>query len=426
MEVTGPTKSQSPALAIGFASLVSALEWYDLVIFGFLGVIVAGQFFPAEDPTTSILLTFATFGVAFILRPLGGLFFGIYTDRAGRARALWLAAVLMMIGTGAIAILPTYSAVGLWASVGVVIARLIQGFSAGGGFASSTALLIEQSDRHRGFFGSWQIASQGLTTVLAAGASAALVHFFSQDEIDGGAWRIPFLFGLLIGPLSVLMIRLVPEPAEFMTSERSETPLRETLAVHRFDLLVGIGITVLANVCSFFLLYVPTWAVSQLGMSTKMAFVAIMVAGAIQLILSPVFGHLGDRVGRVTIMKVASLAILVSIVPGCTWLVSAPSAFSLLVVQAVFGLLHTAYFSSQPALVSELFPVRTRGTGVSLAYNASVTVFGGFAPFIMTALIALSGNKAAPSYYVMAAASISFITLLVAGSRGNSQADGRV
>lgn len=418
-----PAKGTHPAVAIAVASLVNALEWFDLIIFGFLSVVLSKQFFPATDPTTSLLLTFATFGISFVMRPLGGIVFGIYADRAGRTRALTLAALMMMGGTAAIAFLPTYHSIGLWATFGVVVARLVQGFSAGGGFSSSTAFLVEQSPKHRGFFASWQVASQGLTLLLASGAGAALARHFTPAEIEAWAWRIPFLCGLLIGPVSLYMIFRVPEPVEFQNAVIAEAPLRETLRLHKRRLFISIGVTVLATVASYLMLYVPTFAVRELGIAADTAFLASVAAGAIQMVLSPLFGYLGDRHGRSPIMLTAALAMLVLICPLYAWLVSSPTGGSLLAVQCCCGFILTAYFASQPAFMSDLFPVRTRSTGLSLAYNIAVTIFGGFAPFIMTALIAATGSKVAPSYYVAFAAAVSVATLLYARGHADSTAD---
>jgi MHS family proline/betaine transporter-like MFS transporter len=178
------------------ASIGNALEWFDLVVYGFFAVIIARLFFPAGNDTVSLLLTLGTFGVSFFMRPLGAIVLGTYADRAGRKAALTLSILLMMIGTLVIVLLPTYASIGMAAPLILVAARLVQGFSAGGEFGSATAFLAEHEPARRGFFASWQVASQGLTTLLAAGFGAVLTHQLTPQQLDAWGWRVPFLFGL--------------------------------------------------------------------------------------------------------------------------------------------------------------------------------------------------------------------------------------
>jgi len=413
-------RSIHPARAIVVASIGNALEWFDLVIFGFLSTIISRQFFPASNPSTALLLTLATFGISFVIRPLGGIMLGIYADRVGRMPALTLGATLMMAGTGMIAMMPTYASIGVWATIGLVVARLIQGFSAGGEFASATAFLAEQSRTRRGFFASWQIASQGITTMLASGAGALLFTMFTPAQLDAWAWRIPFFFGMLIGPVALYIRLRVPETPEFEAVVASEAPLRETWSHQKWELLISIGATVLSTIGNFVILFVPTFASRELGLSERDAFFATLSAGFVQFALSPIIGLLGDRIGRRPIMLVSSAAMLVLIYPLYAWLIGSPTAMTLLIVQIIFAGLQIAYFASQPAFIADLFPTRTRSTGMSLGYNVAVTLFGGLAPFILASLIQATGNKASPSFYVMVGAAISFAAVFVSNRPGST------
>lgn len=412
----GPALGQKihPARAIIVASIGNALEWFDLIIFGFLSVVISRQFFPSANPTTSLLLTLATFGISFVMRPLGGILIGVYADKVGRMKALTLAATLMMVGTGMIAFMPTYHSIGVLATLGLVVARLIQGFSAGGEFASATAFLAEQSAKRRGFFASWQIASQGLTTILASACGAALFAFLSPEDLEAWGWRLPFFFGMLIGPVALYIRMKVPETPEFEAAETAQAPLRETLQNHGRQLLISIGVSVLGTVSTYVILFIPTFATRELGIGSRDAFVATLATGGVQFVLSPAIGWAGDRWGRSPIMLAAAVGMLLAIWPLYAWLVAYPTAQTLLAVQVAFGVLLTGYFANQPAFMSDLFPVRTRGTGMSLGYNFAVTLFGGFAPLIIATLIAVTGTKLAPSFYVMLAAAISITALLVA------------
>jgi len=369
------------------------------------------------NDSVSILLTLGTFGVSFFMRPLGAIVLGAYADRAGRKAALTLSILLMMMGTFIIAVLPTYSSIGVAAPLILVLARLMQGFSAGGEFGSATAFLAEHVPGRRGFFASWQVASQGLTTLLAAIFGVVLTGNLSPEQMSSWGWRVPFIFGLLIGPVAYYIRTRLDETPEFLASVPTTTPLRDTFALNKERLLIAIGTVVLGTVATYLVLFMPTYAIRQLGLAPSVAFAAILLTGAIQMVLSPFVGHFSDTHGRTRIMLISAVLLLVLIYPLFTWLVGRPTFGTLLVVQAVLGVLMTGYFAALPGLLSEMFPVATRTTGMSLAYNIAVTVFGGFGPFIITWLIASTGSKAAPSFYLIFAAVVSLIALMAARKR---------
>ncbi len=396
------------------ASIGNALEWFDLVVYGFFAVVISKLFFPAGKETVSLLLTLGTFGVSFFMRPLGAIVLGAYADRAGRKAALTLSIVLMMMGTLIIAVLPTYQSIGLAAPLILVVARLMQGFSAGGEFGSATAFLAEHVPGRRGFFASWQIASQGLTTLLAALFGVVLTGGLSAEQMASWGWRVPFFFGLLIGPVAWYIRTKLDETPEFLAAATTSTPIRDTFASQKTRLFVGMGIVVLGTVSTYLVLFMPTFAIKQLGLAPSVAFAAIALVGVIQLVFSPVVGHLSDRYGRVRIMLVPAVLLFLLIWPGFAFLVAHPTFGTLMAMQIVFGALMTAYFGSLPGLLSEIFPVQTRTTGMSLAYNIAVTIFGGFGPFIIAWLIEATGSKIAPSFYLMFAAVLSVFALIAA------------
>lgn len=400
--------------AVVATSIGNALEWFDLVVYGFFAVVIAKLFFPAGNDTVSLLLTLGTFGVSFFMRPLGAIVIGAYADRAGRKAALTLSILLMMLGTAIIVVLPTYGTIGIAAPLILVLARLMQGFSAGGEFGSATAFLAEHVPNRRGFFASWQVASQGLTTVLAAVFGTVLTSSLAPDQLMSWGWRVPFVFGLLIGPIAYYIRSNVDETPEFLAAETTTSPLRDTFADHKTRLLIAIGIVVLGTVSTYVVLYMPTYGVKQLGLPPSVAFSAVVLTGLIQMIGSPFVGHLSDKVGRTGLMLGSAALMLVLIYPAFAWLVAHPSAGTLIAVQVAMGVVVTGYFAALPGLLSEIFPVATRTTGMSLAYNIAVTIFGGFGPFIIAWLIRATGEKVAPSFYLMFAALLSFIALVAA------------
>lgn len=400
--------------AVVSSSIGNALEWYDVLIYGTMAVIIAKLFFPTENPTVSLLITFATFGVSFFMRPLGAIVIGVYSDRVGRKAALTLSIFLMMIGTLMIAIMPTYSQIGLWAPAGIVLARLIQGFSAGGEFGSSTTYLVEHAPHRRGFFSSWQVASQGLSIALAAISGAMIYSLLTEEQLYSWGWRLPFLFGLLIGPVGYYIRRTLDESPEFSEVVPSANPLKDLLSTQKMALLIGTGCVVMATVSVYLVVYMPTYAVRQLGMSSTSSFIATILAGGIMMVLSPMIGHYSDKYGRIPFMFTSSVLFVLLTYPLFAWLSIGPGFMKLLAIQGVIGLLMTIYFASMPALISEIFPVQVRGTGMSLSYNIAVMVFGGFAGMTITWLIDVTGNNLAVTFYVIFGALVSVVATVAA------------
>lgn len=404
--------------AVAAASIGNALEWFDFVIYGFFAVTMAKLFFPTGNETVSLLLALATFGVTFFMRPLGAVVIGNYADRHGRKAAFMLTIVLMMIGTAIIAAAPTYAAIGVFAPLLIVLARTIQGFSAGGEFGSATAFLAEQNPERRGFFASWQFASQGLTTILATAIGVTLTSTLTTAQIESWGWRIPFIIGLLIGPVAWYIRRHVDETLEFQTMQVSQSPLREALTDSKKRLLISLGVVVLCTVAMYTVLFMPTYATRQLGLTASGGFLGGLLTGVIQVLLIPVFGAMSDRRGRLPIAFVSAVAMLVLVYPLFSWLASTPTLQTLLIVQGIIGVLMAGYMGPLGALMSELFPTRMRTTGLSISYAFGVAIFGGFAPFINAWLIEMTGSKLAPAFYLMFAGAISLVALVFARRLG--------
>jgi len=387
--------------AILAATIGNGLEWFDFTVYSFFALIIAKLFFPTGNDLTSFLLTVATFGVGFFMRPVGAIVLGVYADRVGRKAALTLTILMMALGTAIIGLAPTYSSIGLWAPALIVLARLIQGFSAGGEVGGATAFLIEHApDEERGAYASWQQASQGISFMLGAAMGALVINGLEPEQIDAWGWRIPFLFGLLIGPVGMYIRSHLEEPpafearrAERAASKVKFSPLTQVLRDHPREVLAGLGVTILWTVCTYVLVF-------------------YMPSCAIILVLCPLMGMLSDRVGRKRMLGTVALIIGVLAYPLFHWLNVSPTTQTLLMVQVILGILLAAFTGPAPAVLAEQFPTEVRSTGLSLAYNFAVTIFGGFAPLIVTWLIASSGSKLAPAYYVIAAAAISFVALL--------------
>ena len=398
-----------------FAAVIgNALEWYDFVIYGFMTVIISRLFFPAESEYASLLIAMATFGVGFFMRPVGGVLIGLYADRRGRKAALQLIILLMTIATAMIAFAPTYAAIGIAAPAIMVLARLLQGAATGGEFASATAFLIESSPpERRGFFGSLQMVGQSIAALTGATAGMLVTQGLTPEQIDAWGWRLPFLFGLLIGPVGLWMRRHLSETEEFVAASQDETQHLGLIAVlreHLRDVLVCFGLVVSATIMFYVvLIYMPTYAKTQLNIPLKDAFTA-QVAGLIFLtVLIPLFGILSDRIGRRAVLMLAALLYLVLTYPMMAWMLAEPSLIRLAVMQVALCSAIAVGFGAISTALAEQFPVRQRSTGLALAYNMAVMIFGGFAQLIVTWLIKETGSLLAPSFYVMFGASVGLV-----------------
>jgi MHS family proline/betaine transporter-like MFS transporter len=406
-----PTEGWRVIVAVAFGN---ALEWFEIVIYGYFAAIIAQLLFPSEDPTAALLLTLASFGVTFIMRPLGAVVLGGYADRYGRKKALQISIILMTIGSVTIAVVPVYHTIGFFASVIVLLARLVQGFSVGGEFGSATAFFAEQDRTQRGYYTSWQFASQGLSAVLATGVGTAITSMLSLQQIIDWGWRIPFVFGVVIAPIGFYIRKHVTETMDFRVSRSSRSPVRAVLVEAWRSLLISFGLVVLGTVAMYTILFMPTYAVRELSLPMPNSFAAGLLTGILQFIFIPMFGALSDRIGRTPIPILAAATILLSIYPTFAWLSVEPTVFKLLLVQGLLGIVTAAYLGALPAMMSELFPRQMRSTGLSISYALGVAIFGGFAPFIHVWMIAATGNILAPTFYVVFAAVVSLVSLFAA------------
>src|SRR5271170_2083192 len=394
------------------ASVGNALEFYEILVDGYFAVIVAKVFFPAADEAVSLLVTFGSFGISFLARPVGAIFLGAYGDRKGRKSALTLSILLMTIGTGLMTIMPSYASLGLLAPALVIAARLLQGFSVGGEFASSTAFMVEHRPDRAGFFASWQWSSQGLAALVATGFGVLLTTTMSAADLQSFGWRIPFAFGLLIGPVGYYIRGRLPESPEFLEAGAARAPLRE-LFVDQWDRLVlTVGAVVASTSSQYILVYMPTYAIRELGLPQTTGFATAVAAAALQTLVVPLVGLWVDRVGQSRVMIGAATLFIVTSYPAFMLLNAHASLAVLMAMVCWIGLLKSFFSGALPSLMANIFPVTTRVSGMSLSYNISVPIFGGFAPFFAQSLIEMTGTNLAPSYYMMATALVSLVALI--------------
>jgi MFS family permease len=347
-----------------------------------------------------------TFGVGFFMRPVGGVLIGMYADRKGRKAALQLIISLMTISIAMMAFAPTYAAIGVAAPLIILFARLLQGMATGGEFASATSFLVESAPAgRRGFFGSLQMVGQSLAALAGAAAGMLITQGLTPEQVDSWGWRIPFLFGLLIGPVGLYIRRYLDETEAFIESRKSPVEpvsLAGLWRDHRRSLMACFGLVVAGTIMYYVvLIYMPTYAKTQLQIPLGDAFTA-QVAGLLCLTVAiPFFGVLSDRIGRKPILLVAMLCFFVLPYPLFAWLQAEPTALRLAIMQMILCTTVAIAFGPISTALAEQFPVHMRSTGLALAYNFAVMLFGGFAQLIVTWLIRVTGNPLAPAFYVM-------------------------
>lgn len=402
------------ARAIAAITIGSGLEFYDFSVYSFFATLIGRQFFPVESTLGQLLLSLATFGVGFGMRPIGGLVLGAYADRVGRKPAMMLTLWLMALGSLMFAAAPTYAQIGIAAPLIIVLARLIQGFAIGGEVGASTAMLMEYADdKNRGFYGSWQLFSQGLSFLLGALVALALSSSLSPEALDSWGWRLPFVLGILVIPVGIYIRRHLKETAaETVPNEAAPSSLRVIFTRYRRMILTGVLLVIGSTASSYIVLdYMTNYTVTVLHLPMTMGTTAACLGALVQISLSIWAGRLSDRIGRRRTIALGSVPMLVLIYPAFMLMNQYPTLGTLLAVSLLTTLLLVLITVPTLVLVTELFPRAIRATGLSIVYCLGVSVFGGFAQFFATGLIGLTGNNNAPALYVMLCLCLTLIGL---------------
>jgi MFS family permease len=407
-EVT-PAKTRQ---AVGAAVIGNVLEWYDFAVYAFVAIYISRKFFPPGDEVSALLSTFLAYGLGFLARPLGAIVIGRIGDTRGRKAALLLTILLMAIGTVLIGVLPGFATIGYLAPLLLVVARLLQGFSAGGEWGSSTAFIVEWAPpAERGYYGSFQQTSVVTGLLLGSGVAALLNTVMTPAEMGSWGWRIPFLLGGLIGPVGLYMRRRIDESPAYAritatpaaAHEKGETWL---LAARAF------GFTIVWTVCFYVLLnYMPTYTQKFMNLSASQALWANTIGLFVLVAAIPVMGKLSDRIGRKPLLLACCAAFIVLPYPIFSFLVSGASYGALVAVQILFAVLISMFSGPGPAAIAEIFPTRTRSTWMTSGYALAVAIFGGFAPYISVWLIDRFGSPLAHTFYLIAAAIVSTVVI---------------
>lgn len=395
-------------------SVGNAVEWFDWTIYASFAIFFSSQFFPEGNETTALLASFGIFAVGFFMRPIGGWLLGIFSDRYGRKAALGLTILMMAGGSLIIAVTPTYAAIGLAAPLLLTLARLLQGLSLGGEYASATTFLTEMAPPHRrGFYSSFVFFSAAVGILAASAVGWVLTTWLTRAEMAAWGWRIPFLLGALGGVVGLWIRRSIPETEAFSESKKAgveKQPLRTLLREYPREVLRIIGFSVLTTFAFYiFVAYVPTYAIRHVQADPKVAFAANTVALIVFMVVQPWFGALSDRIGRKPQLIVFAAGYLFFFYPLMSTL--GPSFGSILLVE-LFGLvLYAMYTSIGPAIMSEQFPTSVRAVGIGAPYNLMVALLGGTTPYLLTWLQS-NGLERWFFYYVLAGAVITLVTFI--------------
>jgi MFS family permease len=386
----------------------NALEMYDFQIFGYYAVAIAATFFPSGSEFASLMFSLSTFGAGFLMRPLGAIILGAYIDHRGRRAGLLLTLALMGFGTLAIACLPGYALLGLAAPLLVLIGRLVQGFSAGVELGGVSVYLSEIAPaKRKGFYVSWQSASQQVAVMFAALLGIALTATLSASQMSRFGWRIALLAGCSLLPLLLFLRRSLQETAEFLARPRRSTTaaIVKTLAANWRLVLLGTMLSTMTTVCFYMVTaYTPTFGSAVLHLAATGNLIVTLCVGACNFAVLPLSGALSDRVGRRPILYACTIVALLTAYPALLWLVSAPSFTRLLLVELWLSILYAGYNGAMAVYLTEIMPVEVRTSGFSLAYSLATAIFGGFTPAICTYLIHVTGNRAVPGVWLSFAA----------------------
>ena len=398
------------------------LEMFDFMVFGFYATAIAKTFFPSESAFASLMLALATFGAGFLMRPLGAIFLGAYIDRHGRRKGLIITLALMAMGTVLIACVPGYSTLGVAAPLLVLLGRLLQGFSAGVELGGVSVYLAEiATPGRKGFFVSWQSASQQAAVVFAGLLGVGLNHWLSPAEMGEWGWRIPFLIGCMIVPVIFVIRKSMQETPEFEARKHHPT-LREIVRSvgQNFGLVLGGMALVIMTTVSFYLItaYTPTFGKAELNLTDLQALLVTVCIGLSNFFWLPVMGSLSDKIGRKPLLLGSTILAILTAYPALSWLVANPSFSHLLMVELWLSFLYGSYNGAMVVALTEIMPIEVRTTGFSLAYSLATATFGGFTPAACTYLIHVLDNKAAPGLWLTGAAVLGLIATVVL-FRGN-------
>jgi MFS transporter, MHS family, proline/betaine transporter len=412
-----PRLSTSEVRRAVLASVIgNGLEWFDFLIYGYFAKTIAHVFFPVPSSFLSITLTLATFAIGFVVRPLGGVVIGACADRYGRRRTLAALIVLMALSTLLMGLTPGYASIGIAAPLLVLLARVLQGVSVGGEFATAASMLTEYAPPGRKmFYGSFQMTSQAVALLLSSVCAWLLTTRLSPDSLTAWGWRVPFLLGALVGPVGFYIRYKVAESPEFVQlRERLGHAPRQSLRAflrERGDAaLCAVGVIAIGAATNYLWhSYMPLYVERQLHLPLRNALFGTAVSGLISIVGYPLAGKLADRFGAWRLFFPVAAVWICMAWPLFAWVLAAPTPERVFAAQMVATVVLSLMSGAHPGMLTQLFPTSTRSTGVALSYNVAVTLFGGMAPLTVSTLIDLTGSRIVPAWYLIVTGVLSLL-----------------
>jgi len=398
-------------------SIGNFIEWYEFAVYGFLATVIAKNFFQLAGDTglTSLILTYASFAIAFFFRPLGAVLFGRIGDRLGRKPTLIIVLVLMTLATAAIGMVPVYASIGIAAPLIITGLRILQGLFAGGEYGGAVSLMTEFAPRgKRGLYGAWQSFTVALGLLSGAGVVALLSAILTPEALHEWGWRIPFFLALPMGVVALWLRVSMEETPSFVQQQERPPVQRANRAATLKAIFMGIGRVMVWSAAGYtYLVIMPTYLQSALHTGFNQALLIAVISNVgFALTIIPA-GIASDRYGRRTVMVTATILLLILALPLLKILQAESSTLAIkAVVVLIAGGLVGVLAGPGPAMLSEMFPTRVRYTGLGVAYSLSNALFSGCAGLIITGLIKETGNLDIPAYYVMATAVVSIAALM--------------
>src|SRR5216683_2728179 len=416
MSPSQPPQIKSRIGAILRATSGNFLEQFDFFLFGFYAAAIAKAFFPSENETAALLNAFGVFWLGALMRPVGAIVLGAYIDRIGRRKGLIVTLAIMALGTVTIAVCPTYATIGVAAPVIVLIGRLLQGFSAGVELGGVSVYLSEiATPGNRGFYTSFQSASQQVAIFVAAIIGFVLSEMMPAATVAAWGWRIPFFIGCLIIPFIFVLRRTLEETPVFLAMKRHPTASEvfASAAANWKIILLGTLMVAMTTVTFYFVtVYTPTFGKNVLKLTTRDALLVTLCVAVTNFIWLPIGGAISDRIGRKPVLLAIAGLSLITAYPMLSWLVVEPTFTKMLIVELVFSFYFGVYNGAMVAALTEVVPAHVRTTCFSLAFSLAAALFGTFTPLAATWLIDRTGDKASPGFWLMFAAASGIIATL--------------
>ncbi len=398
----------------------NALEWYDFTIYAFFVPLIATQFFPSHDPFISLLATFAVFAIGFLARPLGAILYGYIGDHIGRKKALITSMIMISCPTLFIGILPNYEQIGIFAPIGLVILRIIQGLAVSGELTTATVFLIEHADYNkRGVAGSLAMAGAYLGMVISSIFATVTSSILTNNQLDAWGWRIPFIFGGLLGIMGLILRLKSTDPHMYLEEQKTNYKTSHAASIVKHinslnyqKLIIGILLTCIMAISNYFLIaYFNTFLTQTMKMPLKPVMFINTIGLSVQLFSTILMGKLSDYVGRKKVLGFGILSIIVLSYP-VFWLFMQHNIYLALLGEVMFAIAAGAISGLIPTTLAEMFDTYHRNMGISVSYNISLALFGGTAPLVAISLIATTHNLFAPAEYLIICSCIAFIALL--------------